>query len=178
MSSSNNGHKVSYKRCQNVVIIIAKSDARFDACDASLTVVEDDGRAPLLKKPNHRPRACPSSRARRRASDGRARARRASGTFSRTSPSRLSGVERAIASRRGRQILRGRSPREDGFQAAARRHTPTRDAATRAPSERANERANDRRVTPRAQRANKRAHAHGARASWEAPPPPPARRRR
>jgi len=62
MSSSNNGHKVSYKRCQNVVIIIAESDARFDARDASSTVVEDDGRAPLLKKPNHRPRARPSSR--------------------------------------------------------------------------------------------------------------------
>jgi len=72
----------------------------------------------------------------------------------------------------------GRSPHDDGLQAAAGRHTPTRDAATRAPSERANERVNDRRVTPRARRAKRRAHAHGARASWEAPPPPPARRRR
>ena len=43
----------------------------------------------------------------------------------------------------GRQILRvDRQP----VRAAAGRHTPTRDAATRAPSERANERANDVRV--------------------------------
>jgi|TARA_B100001559_G_C16299573_1_gene528979 hypothetical protein len=98
MSSSNNGHKVSYKRCQNVVIIIAESDARFDARAASSPVVEEVARAPLSKKPNHHPLPRPSSRARRHASDGRAHARDPSEVFSRTSPCRLSGVERAIAS--------------------------------------------------------------------------------
>jgi len=45
-----------------VLINPAARDPRSAARDASSTVVEDDGRAPLLKKPNHRPRARPSSR--------------------------------------------------------------------------------------------------------------------
>ncbi len=54
-------------------------------------------RAPF-KKTNHHPRARPSSRARRHASDGGAHARDPSEVFSRTPPWRLSGAESAIAS--------------------------------------------------------------------------------
>ena len=50
------------------------------------------------------------------------------------------------------------------MRAAAGRHTPTRDAATRAPSERANERANDVRVIPARERRRGAREAKGARA--------------